>query len=165
MTMERNWKWIFKKFYFPSCILLSTPPFTRVTTLFVTLYTSCVERIIFLFDKTSNLAITMKTNLRTRVKSCWVLFMLPRVLTVRPESYEIIQAVSIRVCLRGGCDTTIPKIDPAKVCYTETKEEKILYKDAPHDRPCGVKQIFSNSPVEELTGDSALSSCSANCSL
>lgn len=34
-----------------------------------------------------------------------------------------------------------------------------------HDRPCGVKQIFSNSPVEELTGDSALSSCSANCSL
>lgn len=34
-----------------------------------------------------------------------------------------------------------------------------------HDRPCGVKQIFSNSPVDELTGDSARSSCSANCSL
>lgn len=36
----------------------------------------------------------------------------------------------------------------------------------PHERPCGVKQIFSSSPVDELTGDSARSSCSAaSCSL
>lgn len=39
------------------------------------------------------------------------------------------------------------------------------YVFIPHDRPCGVKQIFSNSPVDELTGDSTRSSCSANCSL
>lgn len=50
--------------------------------------------------------------------------------------------------------------------YKEQSRRGKNHTAVPHERPCGVKQIFSNSPVDELTGDSARSSCSvANCSL
>lgn len=53
----------------------------------------------------------------------------------------------------------------ASVC-TGSRLEENDHTAVPHERPCGVKQIFSSSPVDELTGDSARSSCSAaSCSL